>query len=809
MPFATDLEILDVAPVLIWRADVEGACDWFNRAWLEFTGRSLGEEVGLGWLEGVHAEDSQRVMDIYLEAFGRRAPFSMRYRLRHADGGHRVIADNGFPVTDRAGGFLGYIGYCIDTSELASAKAEARESQQSFQDLFDQSPDPTWIIDEGRFTACNRAAVRQLGYTDKQDILGRHPSDLSPSHQPGGEPSDAKAERMMAKAYEVGVHRFEWIHIRADRSQFPVEVTLSPIFNRGRRVLYCIWRDISDRKRIEAEMRLATNVVRNTSEGVMVTDRNGTILSVNRAFSEITGYREDEAIGRNPRIMRSDLHDAAFYEAMWRDLRNDGEWKGEVWNRRKNGEVYAQWLTISTLPGMDGFPEQFVALFSDLTELRRKDEQIRHHAYHDPLTGLPNRLLLQDRLDHAIEVAKRERSQLAVMFIDLDRFKVVNDSLGHDAGDALLIQVTQRLKDGLRRSDTISRLGGDEFVVILTGFSSGAEVADVADKIIASIGCPIEVKGHKVSVGASIGVGLFPQDGEEGAILLRNADTAMYRAKSMGRNTFSFFDAAMNGAAMERLELEEALRLAIDRGEFELYYQPKINLDGGATIGAEALIRWNAPDGETVSPAQFIPIAEETGLIERIGDWVIEEAVRQVAEWRKTGFTDFRVAVNVSARQFHNGLLPDRIAAVLERHGVPPAALELELTETTVMADPDGTVRQMARLRAIGVEVSIDDFGMGYSNLSNLQVLPLGTIKIDRSFVRGVAGHPQNAAIVEAIIGLASALGMTVVAEGVETAEDEAHLMARQCHIAQGYKYARPLPVRDFEGWMSQVTRKA
>ncbi|CAA7620516.1 EAL domain-containing protein [Magnetospirillum sp. UT-4] len=805
MAFEDHSHILDLAPVLIWRANTSGACDWFNRAWLDFTGRPLQDELGEGWFEGVHGDDATYVLETYRDAFDRRLPFSMQYRLRHRDGGFRPIVDNGFPLVGSDGRFSGYVGYCFDISDLASAREEADEGRRRFEDMFEQSPDPTLIVDDGRFTACNAAALRQLGCSAKEQVLGRHPWDLSPGRQPGGELSSLLAERMMATAQDAGVLRFEWVHQRADGSTFPAEITLSPILMQGRRVLYCTWRDISERKRIEAEMRLAANVVRNTSEGVVVTNGDGIILSVNPAFTDITGYLESEAIGQTPRILRSDLHEDGFYADMWKCLKEAGEWQGEVWNRRKSGEVYAQWLTISPIPGANGRPEQFVGLFSDLTELRRKDEQIRHYAYHDPLTGLPNRLLLQDRLSHAIEVAKRERTRLAVLFIDLDRFKIVNDSLGHDAGDTLLVEITGRLKDGLRRSDTIARLGGDEFVVILTGFTNAAEIADIAAKIISSVERPVAVKGHSVNVGASIGISLYPQDGEDGAILMRSADTAMYGAKNAGRSTFSFFDASMNGAALERLELEEALRRAIERGEFALHYQPKINLDAGLAVGAEALIRWHTPDGRTVPPTQFIPIAEETGLIEHIGEWVIEEAVRQIADWRRRGLGELKVAVNVSARQFHNGLLPDRISAVLDKHGVPPSALEVELTESTVMADPDSTIRQMGRLRTIGIEVSIDDFGVGYSNLSNLKILPLGTVKIDRSFVTGVATHPHNAAIVEAIIGLAGALGMKVVAEGVESDADEAHLVARKCHIAQGFKYAQPLPADQFEAWLAGV----
>ncbi|MBF0372619.1 MAG: EAL domain-containing protein, partial [Alphaproteobacteria bacterium] len=675
-------------------------------------------------------------------------------------------------------------------------------SEALFQTLFESSPDPTWIIEGGAFVECNAAALTCLQYPDKSLFLKSHPSRLSPETQADGDPSFAKAERMMALARENGIHRFEWLHTRADGSCFPAEVTLSALTLAGREVIHCVWRDITERKRIEADMRLAASVLEGTSEGVIITDAQGVILSVNPAFTAITGYEPSEAIGATPRLLKSEHHDQAFYQTMWRSLSENGQWRGEVWNRRKSGEAYLEWLSITALPGRDGMPTRYVSLFTDVTELRRKDERIHHQAYHDALTGLPNRLLLGDRLTHAIEVARREERGLAVMFIDLDRFKVVNDSLGHDAGDMLLEEVARRLTACTRRSDTIARLGGDEFVVVLTGFENPAEVAEVAEKLIHTLMAPMALKGHDVNVGASIGISLFPEDGADTVTLMKNADTAMYRAKEAGRNTFRMFDRVMNSDALERLELEEALRRALERGEFELHYQPKIDLRSKRVVGAEALIRWLSPERGMVSPAQFIPLAEETGLIIRIGDWVLEEACRQLAAWEKQGLDAMKVAINVSARQFHDGGLADRVSEALLRHEVDPARLEIELTESTVMSDPDNAVRQLLRLREIGITVSIDDFGTGYSSLSSLKSLPLGTIKIDQSFVRRVDTDSDNSAIVAAIVGLAGALGMSTVAEGVETREEEALLEQYDCAVVQGFRYAKAMPAAEFEAWV-------
>ena len=580
-----------------------------------------------------------------------------------------------------------------------------------------------------------------------------------------------------------------------------MECRFSRFLRDGTLHLLTMLTDITERKMAESETQMAASVFHNTIEGIIVTAVDGTILSVNPGFTRITGYSPAEAIGQTPRLLKSDHHEPAFYQALWRTITETGCWQGEIWNRRKSGEAYLEWLTITMIPGPDGRPFRFVSVFNDITETRQKDERIRHLAFHDALTGLPNRMLLQDRLGHSLEIARRDATQVAVMFIDLDRFKVVNDSLGHDVGDLLLIQVTQRLAHCLRKSDTVARQGGDEFVVVLTDFDVIGEIAEVAEKIIAALAEPVTLRDHEIHIGASIGIALFPQDGDDVTSLMRDADTAMYRAKNAGRNTFRFFDVQMDGEATERLSLEAGLRHALDHGEFRLFYQPKVNLETGKVSGAEALIRWASPERGEVAPDQFIPLAEESGLITRIGDWVLEEACRQLATWSEAGLT-IRVAVNVSARQFFDADFSAKVAALLERHRLSPSALEVELTESTVMSDPDRAIGQLGRLQTLGVTVSIDEFGTGYSSLSYLKRLPLDTIKIDRSFVHHLDNQTDNAAIVRAILGLGEALGMSTIAEGIETEAEERHLQNAGCAVGQGFKYARPLPASDFLDWV-------
>ena len=549
-----------------------------------------------------------------------------------------------------------------------------------------------------------------------------------------------------------------------------------------------------------AELVLAGSVLANAAEAYAITDDAGRVVSINPAFSDITGFAEADAQGAELRDLLAAKEDQARFDEIWRELRVAGKWQGELSNLRKDGESFLAWQTMTVVRALDA--TRIICLFSDITDLRRKEEHIRHQAFHDGLTGLPNRLLLQDRLAHSIELSRRQGDQLAVMFLDLDRFKVVNDSLGHDVGDAILIEVAARLGRCLRRSDSIARIGGDEFVVLQPDVIHPNEAVEVAEKIIAAIAPPIEAEGQEIRIGVSIGIAMFPVDGEEVGTLMKNADTALFEAKAAGRNTFRFFLQSMNAEARDRLEMEAALRHALDRSEFELLYQPKVCLQTLALEGVEALIRWRRPEHGLVSPLQFIPLAEETGLISRIGDWVLEEACRQIAQWQAMG-RDIKVAINVSARQFQDPKFSDRVAETIASRAIPPSLLEIEVTESMVMTAPEQAIGQLTRLRAMGLEVAVDDFGTGYSSLSYLKRLPLTCIKIDRAFVKGIDGDRENAAIVAAIIAVGKALGAGIVAEGAETLAEADHLRRAGCPTAQGYLYSRPVPAAEIPGWVA------
>ncbi len=555
-----------------------------------------------------------------------------------------------------------------------------------------------------------------------------------------------------------------------------------------------IYDDLTDRKRAEAGLQMAAAVFQHTGEGIVVTDAQGRIQRINPAFTAITGYELEEVMGRSPRLLKSEHQKPEFYRDMWSALTATGRWQGEIWNRRKNGEAYLEWLTINAVKDEHGQVAHFVGVFDDISELHEKEQRLRHQAYHDALTGLANRTLLLDRLEHAIATADRGDRKVAVLFLDLDRFKVVNDSLGHDVGDELLKAVAHRLKSSLRRADTVARLGGDEFVVLATQWETLADVTQLADKVLELLKAPFNVGGHDLPVGGSIGIALYPADGTAAGELLKHADTAMYAVKEGGRDGYRFFDPSMNAEAVERLTLESALRLAVERQEFEVHYQPKVRLSTGRVAGMEALVRWRHPEHGMVSPARFIPLAEETGLVVGLGEWVLRAAARQVRVWRDAGDNPGPVAVNVSARQL---ALPDfaaRVAAILAEERVEPGAIDLEITETAIMREPDRAAAQLAELAAMGVHIALDDFGVGYSSLGYLKRLPISVLKMDRSFIHDVIDSMDAASLARGIVRLAMALDIDVVAEGVETAEQVEFLRACGCDVVQGYYFSRPLP---------------
>ena len=566
-------------------------------------------------------------------------------------------------------------------------------------------------------------------------------------------------------------------------------------------------RNILQRKRAETQLRLAAHVFEHSGEAIVVTDRDNRIIEVNPAFTRMTGYLPEEVRGQNPRILSSGRATPEEYRSMWQAIQEQGFWQGEMWDRRKDGNVYPKLLTISVVRSQRGNIDFHIASFADISEQKASEEKIRHVAHHDALTGLPNRPHLQISLEHAIATAKRESEQIALMFIDLDRFKLINDTLGHNVGDSLLVEVAQRLKASVRESDLVARLGGDEFVVVMSSSDAVNSAAHVAEKILSGLSQPYRIDEHDLRSTPSIGISLYPHDGADIETLMKNADTAMYHAKAMGRNNFHFFSPEMNQSSNERLQLENSLHRALERGEFIVHYQPQQDFSSGRLVGAEALIRWHHPERGMVSPLQFIPLAEENGMILPIGTWVLREVCRQIKAWREQGLPEMRFAVNLSPRQFRQEGLVEEIIAILREFDVPAAALELEITEGSVMDNADAAISQLNRLSQHGLSIAIDDFGTGYSSLSYLKRFPVSKLKIDRSFVMDIPGDANDTAIAIAVIQLAKSLGLEVVAEGVETAEQRRFLGEQGCDLLQGYHYSKPLDAAAFEAFALQAAQ--
>ena len=545
-------------------------------------------------------------------------------------------------------------------------------------------------------------------------------------------------------------------------------------------------------------LRQSAAVFDNSAEGVIITAPDERIVAVNPAFTAITGYTEEEVLGETPRILSSGIQGPDFYRGLWRELKETDVWQGEIWNRRKSGEVFPEYLTISAVRDEQGVLTNYVSVFADITEVKRSQEELDFLANHDPLTELPNRRLFNDRLDHALDHARRNDSALAVLFLDLDGFKNVNDSLGHPVGDRLLVQVAQRLAQRIRQTDTLARIGGDEFLILLESVAGPEDVEVVARDILEEFRDSFRLAGQEISLSASMGISLYPADGEDTATLMKNADAALFRAKEQGRGQLQYYTRELTDNAAARLQMERELEAAVERGQLELHFQPKIDLASGAVRGAEALVRWRHPQWGLVSPGKFIPLAEETGLILPVGEWVLRAACRQIREWAQAGLAPGRVGVNVSAVQLHRQNLPSLVAGVAGEEGCGMDCLELELTEASIMQNTAVTARALAELRQAGVELAIDDFGTGYSSLGYLKNLPLDTLKIDKSFVDDVPAEESDVALIRTIIGMGTSLGLKVVAEGVETEEQAGFLQAEGCGAAQGFLYSPALPAREF-----------
>ncbi|HWR77343.1 MAG TPA: EAL domain-containing protein [Thiobacillus sp.] len=552
-----------------------------------------------------------------------------------------------------------------------------------------------------------------------------------------------------------------------------------------------------DAETVAEELRQYANAFHSSGEAMMISDRFNRIVNVNATFTAQTGYSLDEVRGKDPHVLSSGKTPRAVYEDMWRCLQDKSYWHGELLDRKKTGEEYPKWTSISAIRDAEQKVMFYIASYSDISERKANEARIDYLAHHDPLTGLINRYNLENRLDQALLSAHRDGLRVAVMFIDMDRFKTINDTLGHHVGDQLLIEVARRLRESVRESDIVARLGGDEFIVVLTRITDDMDAAPLGDKILRSLGQPYLFDGKELRSTPSIGIAVYPSDGEDGPTLMKNADTAMYHAKELGRNNVQYFTPAMNAAASERMGLENDLHQALRTGQLHLHYQPQVCAGDGRCFGVEALARWRHPLLGDISPLKFIPIAEESSLIEALGSWVLEEACRQLGAWRAEGIEDIRMAVNLSAQQLRSPGFVQSVDAALKRHGLKGSDLELEITESVAMENPERAIGQLQALRDLGILLAIDDFGTGYSSLAYLKRLPIQVLKLDRAFVRDIETDPSDAEISAATLALAHNLGLKVIAEGVETEAQRDYLIQHQCDFMQGYLFSEPLPPED------------
>ena len=601
----------------------------------------------------------------------------------------------------------------------------------------------------------------------------------------------AARAHMQALTWEgrfVVAEHIYWLHIESIPTRLNGDVILDGVVM-----------DVSERREAEEQLRLAAAVFQNTQDGVLIVDTQPRILAVNEAYQEITGYTQAEALGQNPGMLQSGRHDRPFYQSMWASIEQTGHWQGEIWNRRKNGETYPQWTTISAVRDDQGAVTNYVGVFTDISQLKQTEARLERLAHYDPLTDLPNRLLFQSRMEHALDGAYRKNEQVALLLIDLDRFKDVNDSLGHPAGDELLQKVVERVRKRLRDEDTLARLGGDEFVILLERLANPQDAGRVAQEIIDTLVQFFRLEsGAEVFISASIGISLYPDHGSTPSELTQHADAALYLAKGQGRHTYRYYTESLTRASQQRLSLEARLRRALERKELQVYYQPQLEIATGRIVGAEALVRWIDPEEGMILPGRFIHIAEESGLIIPLGEYVLRAACHQAKAWTDAGFKDLRVAVNLSPRQFAHSDLAGQIRDVLNETGFDPHYLELELTESALMSEGGDAETLLNQLKTMGVRLAIDDFGTGYSSLSYLRHFPIDTLKIDKSFVRDIPDHQDDMEIATAIIQLAHILGFTVLAEGVETEAQLAFLRNQGCDLYQGYLFNKPLPAEEF-----------
>ncbi len=794
-----------VAKVGSWELDIaESRLEWSEETYRIFgvkkgTPMTLEAFIGL-----VHPDDLASVMAAWNDAL-HGADYDVEHRIV-VNGEIKWVREQAELDFDAQGTAQTGIGTVTDISDSKLAEISLRESQLMQQAIIDTALDAVIQMNrDGNITGWNQQAEHVFGWAN-EEVLGCSLADtIIPEHY------RAAHQLGLARILEGGDShvlnsRIEVEALHRDGHKLFIELAITRIKISDQLEFSAFIRDVSQRKREEEQLRLAAKVFESTSEAILISDINNNIVAVNEAFVQMTGFTLQEIRGRNPRIFSSGQHDEAFYREMWKSINECGFWQGEIADKTKSGKLFYKHMSINVVKDEQGIVTHYISISTDISERKEYDRNIHFLAYYDVLTGLPNRSLLRDRLGQLIAAAARDSRQFALMFLDLDRFKYINDSMGHSVGDKLLQSVAQRLQGCVRDGDTVSRIGGDEFIVLLPDVGR-ADVEVVADKLLKTLSAPFDLNGQAISTYGSIGIALFPEHAGDIDMLMKNADAAMYSAKESGRNNYKFFTPEMHFRANQVFQMEKDLHVALAQEQFVLVYQPQVDLAGGHVCGAEALIRWHHPEKGFISPGEFIPVAEETGQIVAIGEWVLRTACATFAAWQRQGMAQFPVAVNMSIRQLNQPNLAEMVESILRETGLAPEWLELEITEGIMMGDTKVAMAFMQRMHEIGVKMAIDDFGTGFSSLSYLKNLRVHKLKIDQSFVRDIETDESDAAIVRSIISLGHRLDLEVIAEGVETAEQLDFLRIRGCDQMQGYLFSKPLPPAELVRFLSAVPK--
>ncbi|MFK5893369.1 MAG: EAL domain-containing protein [Pseudomonadota bacterium] len=674
-------------------------------------------------------------------------------------------------------------------------------SESFFRDIINSMADWVWEVNtQGIYTFVEGNVKDVLGY-EASELIGKSPFNFMP------EDEVTRISPLFAELVKKQQNIIDLENWNISKAGHRVCMLTNgvPFYDKKNKLLGYrgVDKDITEKKFADETLLYFKNVINSANEAIVITDLNGYIIYTNPTYEMITGYSCEEMIGATSAKIKSNRHDKTFYQRMWHCIKTKGNWEGEIWDRRKNGEIFPKWLSINTLYNAQGKASHYVGFFSDISDKKLTEDKLIRLAYFDSLTGLCNRSHFRERLLHDLDVAYRRKNTLVLLFIDLDRFKDVNDSFGHAIGDLLLVKVANKIKQVLRNVDTVARIGGDEFTVILADLKKLDTIPLLVQKIIDSICEPILIKQHEISIGASIGIATYPDDGVDVDMLISNADMAMYHAKAKSHSCFQFFNEEINHNNQRRILIENRLRQAIKKQEFELYYQPQIDIVSKKVIGAEALIRWNDPQNGLISPLDFIPIAEETGIIVEIGAWVCQQVCKYIRRCLDEQRVSVRIAINLSAVQFGDENLVEMICSTLKQEKLSTKWIELEITESAIMENADMVVETLKQLRSIGIHISIDDFGTGYSSLAYLKKLPIDKLKIDREFIRNLPDNNDDIVLTTTMINLANNFGLEVLAEGVETKEQIDFLHSRGCQYVQGYYYSKPLPEKEFIKFLS------